>query len=59
MSNFWGTIPLLRDYFPKGTELGRFTATDLDEVALELNVRPRKTLGWETPAERLAALLQN
>ncbi|WP_223227743.1 IS30 family transposase [Leifsonia xyli] len=53
------TNGLLRQYFPKGkgTDLARFTATDLTNVAHELNTRPRKTLGWETPAERLAKLL--
>jgi IS30 family transposase len=52
------TNGLLRQYFPKGTDLQRHSETDLAEVAAELNARPRKTLGWETPAERLAALLQ-
>ncbi|CAL9670943.1 IS30 family transposase [Streptomyces sp. enrichment culture] len=51
------TNGLLRQYFPKGTDLAGYTRHELDEVAAELNSRPRKTLGWETPAERLAKLL--
>jgi IS30 family transposase len=47
------TNGLLRQYFPKGTDLARWNADELAAVAAALNSRPRKTLGWKTPAEAL------
>ena len=51
------TNGLLRQYFPKSTDLSQWGPGYLDTVAAELNSRPRKTLEWETPAERLVKLL--
>lgn len=51
------TNGLLRQYFPKGTDLGRWGPGYLELVAAELNCRPRQTLDWETPAEALEKLL--
>ena len=51
------TNGLLRQYFPKGTDMSRYGKLELDAVAATLNSRPRKTLGRKTPAEALNALL--
>jgi IS30 family transposase len=47
------TNGVLRQYFPKGTDLSRWNRNAIDAVALTLNSRPRKVLGWKTPAEAL------
>ena len=49
------TNRLLRQYFPKGTDLSVYSQAELNKVARKLNQRPRKTLGYETPADRLQA----
>lgn len=51
------TNGLLRDYFPKGTDLSHHGPDELASVAAELNARPRKALDWDTPTERISALL--
>jgi IS30 family transposase len=51
------TNGLLRQYFPKGTDLSIHSADEISAVAATLNARPRKTLGWKTPAEALDELL--
>ncbi len=53
------TNGLLRQYFPKGTDLSRWSADELEAVAVTLNNRPRKILGWKTPAEVFAEQLRS
>jgi IS30 family transposase len=52
------TNGLLRQYFPKGTNLSTHSEKELQAVAYTLNSRPRKTLGWKTPAEALEKVLK-
>ena len=59
MTNIGASNRLLRQYFPKGTDLAAHSNEHLTAVAAELNGRPRQTLGWRTPAEALNQLLSN
>ena len=52
------TNGLLRQYFPKGSDMAALTQGDLDQAAHSLNTRPRQTLGWMTPSDKLAEALQ-
>jgi len=52
------TNGLLRQYFPKGTDMAALTQDDLDAAAHSLNSRPRQTLGWKAPSQKLAEVLQ-
>jgi len=53
------TNGLLRQYFPKGTDLSTHNADTIAAVAATLNARPRKALAWKTPAEALDRLLRS
>ena len=53
MTNIGASNGLLRQYFPKGTDLARWSRDEIEAIAAALNARPRKTLGWKTPAEAL------
>lgn len=52
------TNRLLRQYFPKREPVGHYSQAHLDKIALRLNQRPRKTLDWQTPADKLSEVLR-
>jgi IS30 family transposase len=52
------TNGLLRQYFPKGTDVSKYSQAQLNKIALRLNQRPRKTLGFHTPADKLQEVLR-
>jgi IS30 family transposase len=52
------TNGLLRQYMPKGSDLGQLSQAELDRIATELNGRPRQTLDWKNPAEKMEELLR-
>jgi IS30 family transposase len=57
LTNIGASNSLLRDYFPRGTDLSFYGPGLLDQIAAELNARPRKRLDFQTPAEALQRLL--
>ncbi len=57
MTNIGASNGLLRQYFPKGTDLATFSADDLARIAVSLNDRPRTTLGFMKPSETFADLV--
>jgi IS30 family transposase len=59
LTNIGASNGLLRQYLPKGSDLSFYGPGLLDNIATELNARPRKTLGWRTPAEALNELLSD
>ncbi len=59
MTNIGASNGLLRQYFPKGTDLSRWNIEDITAVTATLNSRPRKALQWRTPAEAFAEHLRS
>jgi IS30 family transposase len=57
LTNIGASNGLLRQYLPKGTDLGQLDQAALDAIATELNGRPRQTLGFKTPSQALAEAL--